>query len=69
MELQTAKSSEGRRRRTVFRKLRQLCNEFDMSAVVVLSDNLNRQWIFKTHDDVPAIREVRLVQMLLQITN
>jgi hypothetical protein len=65
MELQTPKSSEGRRRRTVFRKLRQLCNEFDMSAVVVLSDNLNRQWIFKTHDDVPAIGEVRALEMML----
>ncbi|KAB8074383.1 hypothetical protein BDV29DRAFT_156743 [Aspergillus leporis] len=40
MEPQASKSSEGRRRRTVFRKLRQLCNEFDMAAVVVLTDSV-----------------------------
>jgi hypothetical protein len=59
MKAQIPKSSEGRRRRTVFRKLRQFCAEFDMKAVVVLTDSMGRQWIFKTNDDVPAMREVK----------
>jgi hypothetical protein len=60
MEPQTSNSAQGRRRRTVFRKLRQLCDEFDLSAMVVLIDNAGRQWIFKTDDNVAATREVRV---------
>jgi ABC-type enterochelin transport system ATPase subunit len=69
MEPQTSKSSEGRRRRTVFRKLRQLCNEFDMAAVVVLTDSMNRQWIYKSHDYVPAMRQARILEMTMKIAN
>lgn len=57
MERQASKPSEGRRRRTVFRKLRQMCGELDMAMVVVLSDSMNRQWIYKSHDYVPAMRQ------------
>ncbi|KAK1145170.1 hypothetical protein N8T08_004603 [Aspergillus melleus] len=58
MNNQVSKSAEGRRRRTVFRKLRKFCNEFDVCAVVVLTDNMNRQFIFKTHDDTPAFGNI-----------
>lgn len=61
-------SSEGRRRRTVFRKLRQLCQEFNMEAVVVLTDSMNRQWIYKSHDYVPAMRQARILEMTMKIT-
>jgi hypothetical protein len=61
-------SSEGRRRRTVFRKLRQLCQEFNMEAVVVLTDSMNRQWIYKSHDYVPAMRQARILEMTMRIT-
>lgn len=30
-----------------------------MDAAVVLSDNMNHQWIFKTADNIPALHEVR----------
>ncbi|KAL4925812.1 uncharacterized protein BDV17DRAFT_294086 [Aspergillus undulatus] len=56
-KIQKNKSQEGRRRRTIFRKIRQYCEEFDIDAVIVLTDSANRQWIFKTADNVPAVYE------------
>ena len=64
MNNQGSKSAEGRRRRTVFRKLRKFCNEFDVCAVVVLTDNMNRQFIFKTHDDTPVFGNVSIVRAI-----
>ncbi|KAL3494983.1 hypothetical protein BJX62DRAFT_196595 [Aspergillus germanicus] len=49
------RSAEGRRRRTAFRKIRQFCAEFDIQAVVIMTDKNNCHWIYKTHDEVQAI--------------
>ncbi|KAF5862042.1 hypothetical protein ETB97_012188 [Aspergillus alliaceus] len=57
MDSPTPKCGEGRRRKTVFRKFRQLCNAFHMRAMVVLVDSENRQWVFKTHDDIPGVEQ------------
>ncbi|KAE8159248.1 hypothetical protein BDV40DRAFT_303409 [Aspergillus tamarii] len=54
---QVPKFGEGRRRKTVFRKFRQLCDLFNMRAMVVLTDSENRHWIFKTHEDVPGVQQ------------
>jgi hypothetical protein len=39
-----------------------------MEAVVVLTDSMNRQWIYKSHDYVPAMRQARILEMTMRIT-
>jgi hypothetical protein len=53
-----ARYSEARRRKTVFRKIRTLCTLFNLRCIVILVDNSNRQWIFKTHKEVPRTDQV-----------
>jgi hypothetical protein len=53
-----ARYGEGRRRKTVFRKIRTLCTLFNLRCMVILVDDSNRQWIFKTHDEVPGTDQV-----------
>lgn len=47
-----------RRRQTVIRKLRRLCDDYNAKVVIVMTEPNNRQWIYKTHDDVPGIQQV-----------
>jgi hypothetical protein len=54
-------SGESRRRKTCFRKIRQLCALFRMRAMVVLVDKSDRHWIFKTHDDIPDLEQVGFI--------
>jgi hypothetical protein len=39
-----------------------------MEAVVVLTDSMNRHWIYKSHDYVPAMRQARILEMTMKIT-
>lgn len=54
-----ARYGEARRRKTVFRKIRTLCTLFNLRCMVILVDDSNRQWIFKTHEEVPGTDQVR----------
>ena len=58
-EPQTQRTPD-RRRKTVFRKIRQLCHMFRLRAIVVLVDDSNRQWIYKTDDHIPYLDQVTL---------
>ncbi|KAJ6133137.1 hypothetical protein N7471_008352 [Penicillium samsonianum] len=53
----TDRSGESRRRKTCFRKIRQLCALCRMRAIVVLVDESDKHWIFKTHDDIPDLEQ------------
>ncbi|KAK6815468.1 hypothetical protein RU639_008658 [Aspergillus parasiticus] len=46
-----------RRRQTVIRKLRRLCDDYNAKVVIVMTEPNNRQWIYKSHDDVPGIQQ------------
>jgi hypothetical protein len=60
-EIQTFRTPD-RRRKTVFRKVRQLCRMFRLRAIVVLVDESDRQWIYKTDDHIPFLDQVGLTQ-------
>lgn len=53
-----ARYGEGRRWKTVFRKIRSLCALFNLRCMVILVDDSNRQWIYKTDDEVPGTDQV-----------
>ncbi|EED21205.1 hypothetical protein TSTA_084360 [Talaromyces stipitatus ATCC 10500] len=49
-----------RRRKTVFRKLRQLCLQYNYKAVVLIADEQgNNQWLYKTHDQIPGLEQIQ----------
>lgn len=60
-EIQTLRTPD-RRRKTVFRKVRQLCHMFRLRAIVVLVDDSDRQWIYKTDDKIPFLDQVDLTE-------
>jgi rRNA maturation protein Rpf1 len=52
-----------RRRKTVFRKLRQLCLQYNYKAVVLIADEHgNTQWLYKTHDRIPGFDQVSNIE-------
>ena len=51
--------NENRRRKTIFRKVKQLSDTYNMKAFVFLLDKEGNYWIYRSHGNMPIIEAVR----------
>ena len=59
VQISTPTQREIRRRKTIFRKVRQLCSANQYQAAVLIFDG-RTSWLYKTQRDIPGLERVSL---------